>query len=305
MYYYQVGTTLTEISIDEANAQPSGLVAVLNSADWEKVKSRWTFDIPLPAPFHHTRFCKAEVFSGCLCGTFSIPKKNAEKSRKNFFYCMKKDQILFVDDTNTAHACIEKILQMNTSQEGGLGHFFYDFLERLIENDLIYLEELEDRIAKLEDAIFNGMLENINHKMLPFRKEALSFYRYYSQLIDLGQELIENENGFFQEEVLLFFKRFTDRVTRLQGETQMLREYAMQVQEAYQAQMDIRQNKIMKTLTIVTTIFLPLSLIAGWYGMNFTNMPELSWRYGYPLIMIISILIVLICMSIFKKKKYW
>ena len=56
--------------------------------------------------------------------------------------------------------------------------------------------------------------------------------------------------------------------------------------------MDIAQNRIMKLLTIVTTIFMPLSLIAGWYGMNFTNMPELDWAYGYPAVIALCVVVL-------------
>ena len=73
----------------------------------------------------------------------------------------------------------------------------------------------------------------------------------------------------------------------------------------FQAEIDIRQNRIMKILTIVTTIFLPLTLVAGWYGMNFSNMPELSWKYGYPAVIVISLVIVMICLWTMKKKKFW
>lgn len=61
----------------------------------------------------------------------------------------------------------------------------------------------------------------------------------------------------------------------------------------------------MKILTIVTTIFLPLSLVAGWYGMNFAYMPELSWKHGYPAVIVVSALVILICLWIMKKKKSW
>ena len=61
----------------------------------------------------------------------------------------------------------------------------------------------------------------------------------------------------------------------------------------------------MKILTIVTTIFLLLSLVAGWYGMNFVNMPELTWTYGYPAVIAVSVLVVLICLWIMKKKTFW
>lgn len=77
------------------------------------------------------------------------------------------------------------------------------------------------------------------------------------------------------------------------------------MRELFQAEIDIWQNRIMKILTIVTTIFLPLSLVAGWYGMNFAYMPELSWKYGYPAVIVVSALVILICLWIMKKEKFW
>ena len=79
----------------------------------------------------------------------------------------------------------------------------------------------------------------------------------------------------------------------------------MEIWEIYQSQISIRQNDIMKILTIVTTIFLPLSLLAGWYGMNFEYMPELHWRYGYVGVIILSVGIVTFFMFLFRKKNYW
>ena len=78
----------------------------------------------------------------------------------------------------------------------------------------------------------------------------------------------------------------------------------MQVQDVYQSEIGIRQNNVMKVLTIVTTVFLPLTLIAGWYGMNFVYMPELKWVYGYPVAIGASILVIIVSLWIFKKKKY-
>ena len=61
----------------------------------------------------------------------------------------------------------------------------------------------------------------------------------------------------------------------------------------------------MQILTVVTTLCLPLSLVAGWYGMNFAGMPELEWKYGYPAVIALSVVIVVICLWIMKKKKFW
>ena len=85
------------------------------------------------------------------------------------------------------------------------------------------------------------------------------------------------------------------------GRTGYLLEYAQQVRDTYQAQVDAVQNKNMQFLTVVSTIFFPLTLITGWYGMNFQNMPELE--HGYPGVILLSLIVVAVCIIFFKKKK--
>jgi len=96
---------------------------------------------------------------------------------------------------------------------------------------------------------------------------------------------------------------FTNRTNRLYQSINNLRDYVTQVREAYQAQVDINQNNLMKLFTVVTTIFLPLTLIVGWYGMNF-NMPEYSWKHGYSVVIGISISVIIFCVVWFKKNKW-
>ena len=115
--------------------------------------------------------------------------------------------------------------------------------------------------------------------------------------------LMKNDYGAFSEEDLRALRLLREKTGRLHQEAIMLREYSTQVREVYQAQIEIRQNKIMKTLTIVTTICLPLTLIAGWYGMNFRRMPELSWKYGYPAVVLLSLCIVALSLYLCRKKK--
>lgn len=106
-----------------------------------------------------------------------------------------------------------------------------------------------------------------------------------------------------EEETL--FHIYEKKIGRLLNESQLLREHCIQVRELFQAEIDIRQNIIMKILTIVTTVFLPLTLLTGWYGMNFTGMRELSWKYGYEAVIGAGILIVCLSIWIMKKKKFW
>ena len=121
----------------------------------------------------------------------------------------------------------------------------------------------------------------------------------------LESRLTTLEQGVLADDTDKFIHKMSAirRVGTLRSETQMLREYATQISGEYQAQVDILQNRVMKLLTIVTTIFLPLSLIVGWYGMNF-DMPELSWEYGYPVIIVVAVAVVVLLVRYFRRKKW-
>lgn len=86
---------------------------------------------------------------------------------------------------------------------------------------------------------------------------------------------------------------------------QNLREYSLQIRELYQTQIQMRQNKVMQLLTVVTTIFMPLTLLTGWYGMNFDRMPELHWEFGYAVVIGISVILVIVEIWYFKKKGWF
>ena len=126
-------------------------------------------------------------------------------------------------------------------------------------------------------------------------------WNYYEQLIDVGEVLRDNENDMFPVENVRRFAIFTQRATRISENVKYLKEYTVQLQETHDAMLDYNLNSIMKLFTVITTIFLPLTLIVGWYGMNFTNMPELTWRYGYAGVIVFSIVVVGICVIAFKK----
>lgn len=253
----------------------------------------------------NARFCKADTYSDYICGTLSIPFKDNTHTRRSFGYYLDNKHLLFIDDNGFALSCIKKIADSKKLASITVGTFFAAFLETVIVNDMLNLENTESHITKLEISALSGTMENFNHKHIALRKEIMALSHYYSQLEDMGSELRENKNGLFNENEQSLFKLFIRRAARLRQETLMLQEYSMQVREVYQAQIDIHQNKIMRILTVVTTIFLPLTLVVGWYGMNFKYMPELNWKYGYVFVIAISVAIVWYSISICKKKRFW
>ncbi|WMJ85709.1 magnesium transporter CorA family protein [Anaerocolumna sp. MB42-C2] len=186
-----------------------------------------------------------------------------------------------------------------------LERLIYGFLERLILNNYSSLEKIEEEISDHEDKINDNRLDrNFNYEITGIRKRLLLLDNFYEQLIVIGEELEENAIDIFCADNLRYFKLFTDRVTRLSNNTRMLQDYSDHVRDSYHAQLDYNLNNIMKMFTVVTTIFLPLTLIVGWYGMNFTYMPELHWKYGYLFVIIISIIVAILCIFYFKKKKF-
>lgn len=216
-----------------------------------------------------------------------------------------QNRIVLTDDSASLPPLLHRIAQEKRWTKGTVGQTLYDFFEQLIARDLHRLEELEEQAEALEDQVLADGVDSLSAAMNALRKETMALFRYYSQLDDVACELCENENGFFSETETERFHLFEGRVARLRENAQLLCEYCRQIQSAFQAQIDIRQNRVMQILTIVTTIFLPLTLLTGWYGMNFVNMPELSWKYGYLMVGVISAAVLVLGLWICKKKKFW
>lgn len=275
----------------------------------EAEKFPWPSDenIRLPEVFAPSRFCKAEIYEQYILGTIFVPGSLTENRKEplRLSYVFLPGRIIFVDDDGETKKIMSALKEKKNLDTESPGRILGFFLNALMIHDLERLEKMEDQLMKMEDAVLGGAPEDFNHKMIRYRKQILKLSHYYEQLEHMGETLAANENHMFTKKEVEDFRLLAQRASRLKGETQMLHELSLQVREVYQAQIDIRQNKIMMTLTIVTTVCMPLSLIAGWYGMNFSNMPELTWKYGYPFVIGISFVIVLLCVWYCKKKHYF
>ena len=124
------------------------------------------------------------------------------------------------------------------------------------------------------------------------------------KLIDIGEALEDNENEIFDENYLRYIANFTKKTVRLRDDVELLRGSVVHLQDAYQSFIDLKTNHTMQIFTVVSTIFFPLTLIVGWYGMNFKYMPELQWKYGYVFVIALSVIVVAVLAIIGKKKKW-
>ena len=159
---------------------------------------------------------------------------------------------------------------------------------------------------ELEENVFKDKTDDtFNLSLLKYKKKFLSLHNYYKQILDITEVLEENEKEILNENELMYITNLTGKVTRLREDVDSLNSNVVHLQDAYSSFMDSKLNRSMNLLTVITTVFFPLTIIVGWYGMNFESMPEFKWRFGYLFVIVLSITIVLICTLIAKRKKWF
>ena len=304
------GHTLTLIPVPE-DLLPQKGEAVLDLLSFEEALETLS-DLPgfsilkrnlRPETIH---YCKAELFSECVIGTLFIPQKEAPLTPGlRLTYYLGKKRLILITENSFLPELSELLFPEDPLDVTDIYHLFFSFLESLISNDMIYLQNFEKRLATMEESLADTLPRELGNTMMTGRRELLVFHSYYQQLMDLCEVLQENETSFFPPDFSRHFGLLGSRVNRLYEHTQVLRDYALQIREMRQSQIDLRQNETMRILTVVSTIFFPLSLIAGWYGMNFANMPELTAPHAYIILIGICVLLVAIEIWYFKKKGWF
>ncbi len=306
--YYKIKETLTPCSADDITKRKPGdpsYVVVMDLETWYRTKDRFDMIIDMDMDPSDVLETKAIVNFDSLTGSFYVPRRSEMGGKPHrFAFALDEKGIVFIENGEFAAKMVEKISWRKRWRLPSLERFLYDFLEILIERDLRILIETEQELGQIEDEILEGGLEQYPDRLNEIRKFLMDLRIHYEQLLDFGQELEENENGFFEEVNLRYFRLFTERVMRLMDQVKQLRDYTVQLRELFSTQLDIRMNRIMTVLTIVTAIFMPLTLIAGWYGMNFVYMPELKWRYSYYVVFGVSLTILVGGIAWFRKRKW-
>ena len=303
--YFLLKDPIEECAAAELRAAGCKYAAVLTYEQWQKQKESFEMGIELEPNVKDIHGTKAEVNYDSLTGTFMIPDRGALGERSfGFAFALDEKGIVFIDESGKAEEMIRGIIRTKRSRRPSLERFLYDFLEQIVDGDLAVLEKYESELDALENRMLSEAEQDDLIRVNEIRGDIRELWIHYEQLIDMGQELEENENGFFDDDELRYFHLFMNRMARLHDAAAALREHTMQVRDLYHAQLEVKQNRIMTLLTVVTAIFMPLTLIAGWYGMNFRNMPELTSRWGYPAVIAVSALIVAVSLIFFRKKKW-
>lgn len=307
---YELDDVVSQVEIKDINPEKI-TIGIMTQKELESYYTKLGFSIStvrdcvsLQSNFR----CAIDIYDGYSFGYINlVDVMHVFEERDSFSFYIKNNLFLIIpikDKRNQLQENMESVLTRLKPEKTTLEKVVYVFFDNLLCHDSLALETIGYQISLLEDRIVTKDVgENFHVNLLTKRKELLILRNYYEQLIDIGEALEENENELFPEENLRYFKIFTDRMGRLSNNAQLLRDNLVQIREAHQAFLDYNININMKMFTLITIIFLPLTLIVGWYGMNFTYMPELHWKYGYVYVIGLTLAVVIFCIIVFRKKK--
>ncbi len=244
-----------------------------------------------------------QLFSGCILGTLLILQKgNINGAPRPLSFYFTDDTFYLIGDKNTTLKLIKRInknlLPDNTTAKDILGIF----INSLIEEDNLFFKGLETSLEKIEEAILKAPDDKLLAKLNFFRKELRTYKTLYGQLSNISLNIQSNLHNMLSPEQCADYNHLGVKATLISEHIKDLTDYCLQIKDIYQSQIDMKQTRAMNILTIVSSIFLPLTLITGWYGMNFMHMSELKWAFSYPAVFIASIVIVLIEILVFWKK---
>lgn len=238
-------------------------------------------------------------------GVLFLDKNNLNVTGEKVCICTGDNLLIFVyDNTDQSNRIVREFIASPISVKPSISNLFITFIEKTIIGHIEQHEQIEDEIALLENAFLTDRKNIGPGRILVLQKKLLVFKRFYEQLQHVLDDVQETKFNLIDEDNMRLFTLFTRRIDRLLKNVLVLREYVTQVRESYEAETDISLNRIMRLFTVVTVIFLPLTLIVGWYGMNL-KMPEYNWIWSYPIVITISIIIVIFTILFFRKNKWF
>ena len=286
--------------IISGHSTATAILTLLTADELREDKSKFPHHKELLRSLGSIRYCKAEIYRDRIWGTLRIPNRGEQRREPlSFIYYLTESKLLFIEDSGDLKQWVKsaahKIQGFDTPSQ-----LLLCFLEQAIENDVLYLSHLEKELDGMEDSLLSDIPADFFTTLTQHRRKLSELNAYYEQLTAMS-ELISDSPALISDAEQ--WDRFALQSERLENHVHLLQENVIQLRELYHAQLDAKQNKVMCILTVVTTLFLPLSLLTGWYGMNFSNMPELHWRYAYPAVIVITVAIIIIEIVYFKKKK--
>ncbi|WP_319591377.1 magnesium/cobalt transporter CorA [uncultured Draconibacterium sp.] len=186
----------------------------------------------------------------------------------------------------------------------GNDYLAYALMDALVDNYSILIENIGRQVEDMEDRLFKNMDAKIVEEIYQFKTELNYIRKAVRPMREFITNLLRTEDTFFQEKNIAFLKDLNDLIVQCTEAVEMYNSMTSDQLNIYNSNMSNKMNEVMKTLTIFASIFIPLTFIAGIYGMNFEYIPELKFKYGYLVFWIIILILAGGLLVYFKRKKW-
>jgi magnesium transporter len=186
----------------------------------------------------------------------------------------------------------------------GPDYLLHALLDVIVDNYFLVLERLAERIEEIEDELIENPTSDTVHAIYRLKREMLFLHKAVWPLREVVGSLQRRDSPLIQDATVIYLRDLYDHTVQVVDTLETLRDMLSGMLDIYLSSVSNRLNEVMKVLTIIATIFMPLSFIVGLYGMNFKNMPELEWRYGYPAVLLLMASIVGGMLVYFRKKRW-
>jgi magnesium transporter len=196
-------------------------------------------------------------------------------------------------------------LDQGRVRKKGPDYLLYRLIDIIVDNYYTVLDEIGQQIEAIEDQIYKGHSGNEFRKIQRLKKELIFLRKALYPLRDAMSKLIKDESGFIESANSRFFNDVYNHVAHLIDSLDTYKDLTSGLMDIYINTQNTRMNEVMKVLTVISTIFIPLTFIVGVYGMNFDFMPELHWAVGYGLVWVVMIAVTIGMIFFFRYKKWF
>lgn len=186
----------------------------------------------------------------------------------------------------------------------GADYLAYNLLDAIVDRYFVVLEQIGDRIEFLEEELVSSPETETLHAIHQLKRNLVFIRKAIWPLREVIGQLERGESPLIRETTGVYLRDLYDHTIQIMDTVETFRDIVSGMLDIYLSSISNRMNEVMKVLTVIATLFIPLTFIAGVYGMNFHYMPELQWRWGYPLIWGIMIAVAALMVAYFRRKRW-
>ncbi len=199
---------------------------------------------------------------------------------------------------------LDRVQKDGRPMRRGADFLAHDLIDALVDNFMPTINEMDDKSVSIEDEALHRPKRDTLTSIMQLKRSILAVTRIILPQREIVNGLSRGDYPFISERAQIYYRNIHDHLVRIEMLTLGVRDMTESVLSTYLSSVSNRMNEVMKVLTLIATVFIPLTFIVGIYGMNFAYMPELEWRYGYFIILIV-LAVVGISLAVYFRRRRW